>query len=110
MIDEDSRPDDIADEAWQQATARFLPSTTPTVSAHDPEFREISLSYCAAALNRTYDDSSTEPEEGSESPPGYGSLIDDSIIADVELSYLDHIGSTAVNLLVADPTHRVVKQ
>jgi hypothetical protein len=63
MLDADSRTDDSADEAWHHATTYLLPSTTPTVSAHDPDFREIALSYCAAALNRTYDDSSSEPEE-----------------------------------------------
>jgi hypothetical protein len=48
-------------------------------------------------------------DEGTEPPPGYGNWVDDPV-ADIELTYLDHIGDTVINFLVADPTHRVVKR
>jgi len=82
MLDDDDRPDGIADAAWQQATAQLLPSSAPTAFAHmafappasdhNPEFHALALTYCEAALNRPIAYQSSE--DGSELPPAYATL------------------------------------
>jgi hypothetical protein len=77
------------------------------LSDHNPEFHALALSYCEAALNHPSGYQSSE--DGSELPPGFGNPIYDPT-PDMEFSCLDHIGATAVNLLIADPAHRVLKR
>jgi hypothetical protein len=84
-------------------------STAVTASAHNAA---TASAYILLSDNHVDVDAATPhdfDDEGTKLPPGYGNWIEDPI-SDVELTYLDHIGDMAVNMLVAGPAHRVVKR